>query len=1049
VQPSFPPESAPLEVDRVEWVPASPEAVHVHLLGRWIDRPVSDPLVLLVGTERRRHAFDALDNPPPGVLAAFAVPNELRSRLSVDIALQIGANEMALPGAGTGTLRDEAQAEDEEGEVIDRAVLAERRARRAEMAEDQLTRRAAEAEQTAGTLETQLANLEERLGQAREERDELEAQLADAERRLKAAQQREYAEQQQRIEAQDEVEQLRRGEDGEIGDLRRKLEAANRRAEDMAREVDRARRGIAEANQRAEADRLALQRVEERIRAAEVVHQGRGALEGTLAEVEARASDLQASLAAERAKRQTAEAALAAEREEASAKVTLLEHELQTRAAVQERIVVELRDVRTALDAAREEVSFQDRTESSVAQLSEIADRLKDRIVDLERRKEIAEAQLAETRDILSARTAELERAKLDLERAQRDAELLRMESSKHETALEQANRTIEAVRASAGELQLKLDVERRERAEAEAALHESLSRARAEGQRDMTEIQVELRTALESERRKFTEQVASIEKHVAGLREQVAGAAAELRDSLDAERAARQAAERQLADERARVTTERTAASEALAQLALEQARRRELEEQVTEALSAVRGVQAQDAEREARDAAVQRLVTEVLGTAASLREAFEAESRKLEGELTAQVVEERQRMAEELSAMESRAGDLQDRLEGSGSELESELQAERTARWLAEAEVARLRQGGAVPPPPAAKPAPAPTPRPEPTPEPVAEEPAAPSEAQAIVRDLAEAAERLREATPPVAEEATILPSGPPGTPEEDPSTEPPAETPEAGAVPPLPDEPVLDPSQLLAPRLVSAAERPSDGWLAGAIERLAGQDAQAAAKLIVALLPVQRLIVAHDATYDLTVTELGTFRVQLHAGATTVEPQAEPGGRREIDFHLEGAAGALSEFAGGGIKRRPKGTHLEGSRRKLKKLLKELRDPIQLSDVARSGALIEPGLILAALAAGIDPAQTAGHTFTVAWHVTGQRGGTWTVKVGDGFPTVSEGEPEGGATAVVHIAQGAFLPLLAGVAPPPGLQSSVTGNANAVALLRAWFDGAQKLA
>src|SRR3954452_4255391 len=115
VQPSFPPDSAPLEVDRVEWVPASPEAVHVHLLGRWVDRPVADPLVLLVGTERRRHAFDALDTPPPGVLAAFAVPNELRSRLSVDIALQIGANEMALPGAGTGTLRDEAALEDEEG----------------------------------------------------------------------------------------------------------------------------------------------------------------------------------------------------------------------------------------------------------------------------------------------------------------------------------------------------------------------------------------------------------------------------------------------------------------------------------------------------------------------------------------------------------------------------------------------------------------------------------------------------------------------------------------------------------------------------------------------------------------------------------------------------------------------------------------------------------------------------------------------------------------------------------------------------------------------
>lgn len=250
------------------------------------------------------------------------------------------------------------------------------------------------------------------------------------------------------------------------------------------------------------------------------------------------------------------------------------------------------------------------------------------------------------------------------------------------------------------------------------------------------------------------------------------------------------------------------------------------------------------------------------------------------------------------------------------------------------------------------------------------------------------------------------------------------------------------------LLTPRIVSAAERPSDGWLAKAVQTLAAHDPQAAAQLIVALLPVQRLLVTHDTDYDLTVSELGTFRVQLSAGAATVEPRPEPGSRREIDFHLEGPAGALGEFAGGGIRKRPKGTHLDGSRRKLRRLLKELREPVHLPDIARSGALIEPGLILAALAAGIDPAQTAGHTFTVAWHVTGQRGGTWTVKVGDGFPTVSEGEPEGGATAVVNIPQGAFLPLLAGVAPPPGLQATVDGNANAVALLRAWFDGAQKL-
>ena len=53
---------------------------------------------------------------------------------------------------------------------------------------------------------------------------------------------------------------------------------------------------------------------------------------------------------------------------------------------------------------------------------------------------------------------------------------------------------------------------------------------------------------------------------------------------------------------------------------------------------------------------------------------------------------------MAEELEAMESRAGDLQARMQGAGEALEAELAAERQARWLAEAEVARLRQQGGV---------------------------------------------------------------------------------------------------------------------------------------------------------------------------------------------------------------------------------------------------------------------------------------------------------------------------------------------------------------
>lgn len=1014
MQPSLPPESAPLEVDRVEWLPASPEAVHVHVLGRWKERPVAG-LVLLVGQESgRRDPFPALEEPPSGVLAAFAVPNELRGRLASDITLLVNGLELALPGAETGAPR---AGEEPEAEVIDRAVLAERRARRAELAEDGLARRAKDAEQTAATLETQLANLEERLTRAHDERDELKAALADAESRLKAAQQREYAEQQQRIEAQDGVEEVRREREHEIAELRRRLDAANARAEDMAREVDRARRGIAEALQRSEADRAALRRAEERlgarserVLAGEASFEQRQGLERSLEEVSGLAGELRDALAAEQDARSRAEAALAAERDDARAQVTLLEHELETRAAVQSRVTEQLAGLRAELDAARAEAARQAGTAESVSNLSEIADRLKDRVVALEKRRDAAEAELARAQEQLAARTQELERAKIDLQRAQRDVEIVRVESERRRVALDQANRTIEAVRASAGQLQLRLDEERRERAQETAALHAQLAQAQAEGRQSAVQLEVELRSALEAERRAFADQVGRFEAHVAGLREQVVVAAAELRDALDAEKAARQAAERQLAEEREKGGSERMASAEALAQLTLERARREQLEGEVAAALAAVRDVRSQDEHRAARDAAVQKLVAEVMGTAAALRVAYEQESRKLEGELTQVVVEERRRMAEELAAMEARAGSLQTELAGAGDELEAELRAERQARWLAEAELARMRQAGATmsPAPRAAVP-------PPPEPQQVRDETADSSpKRNTLIADLDDAAERLRETAPPAESE-------------------------------PLPGEPEHSGEPIpLDPRVLAPHQRARGPWLARAIDRLSERDPLTAAKLVAALLPVHRLRIGFDTTYDVTVTGLGTYRVKLERDVASVEPIAEPGPRRAIDFHIEGTARALAGLAGGGARKRAKDTHFEGSRRRRRRVFKELREPVQLVDVAQSGAQVEPGLILSALAAAIDPALTDGHSFAVAWDVA--PAGTWTIRLEDGRPSVVAGVPDDGPSATVQVPPAAFLPVLAGLATQPGAQATVAGNIRAVELLRQWFDAAQ---
>src|SRR5205823_4438990 len=82
--PDGPPAESPLDVERVEWVPASPETVRVLVVGRWRSAtPVVAPLLLVAdGGPRRCPAED------PGVAdgagrATFTVPLELRPREAV------------------------------------------------------------------------------------------------------------------------------------------------------------------------------------------------------------------------------------------------------------------------------------------------------------------------------------------------------------------------------------------------------------------------------------------------------------------------------------------------------------------------------------------------------------------------------------------------------------------------------------------------------------------------------------------------------------------------------------------------------------------------------------------------------------------------------------------------------------------------------------------------------------------------------------------------------------------------------------------------------
>src|SRR3954469_6494051 len=98
----------------------------------------------------------------------------------------------------------------ESGNVVDPAVLASRRARRAEVSED-------------ASLELRLFEAERRLGEVAAERDALRAQVATLERDVRGTRQREWAEQQQRLEAQGEAAAARELAGTQLAALRERL----------------------------------------------------------------------------------------------------------------------------------------------------------------------------------------------------------------------------------------------------------------------------------------------------------------------------------------------------------------------------------------------------------------------------------------------------------------------------------------------------------------------------------------------------------------------------------------------------------------------------------------------------------------------------------------------------------------------------------------------------------------------------------------------------------------------------------------------------------
>jgi hypothetical protein len=406
-------------------------------------------------------------------------------------------------------------------------------------------------------------------------------------------------------------------------------------------------------------------------------------------------------------------------------------------------------------------------------------------------------------------------------------------------------------------------------------------------------------------------------------------------------------------------------------------------------------------------------------------------------------------------VEALEQRVGEVQDDLvreRGARQAAECELQALQSAQAAVQPLIGELRQiahrlklaaESAVPPPESL--------------------PAAPQTEAAnaqMAEALAAAVQRLRERVVAVGE---MQESEPEETQLED---ELPVES-TAEAPPALAESASLQSASASASGTpyvsLPAIERSQPrAWLAPAIRRVAERrDPRLAAELVLELLPAQALAIEKPTRYLVKIAELGAYEISLADGRGSVRDLAGAGLIDSRTFLLEGPAAAFAEVAAGGSRlsawRPPAGLRIRGGRRRAKRLLAARRDPLALSELESAGVTVWPGLLLLALAEAIDPASTAGHSFTVVFAIEGQQSAELQVQALQGRPlAVTRGPAQstlaGGQAAsslpgqsTVHLSERAFARLIT-AQDLAGESVRIEGEQAPLQMLLSWTDRVQ---
>jgi ribonucleoside-diphosphate reductase beta chain len=236
------------------------------------------------------------------------------------------------------------------------------------------------------------------------------------------------------------------------------------------------------------------------------------------------------------------------------------------------------------------------------------------------------------------------------------------------------------------------------------------------------------------------------------------------------------------------------------------------------------------------------------------------------------------------------------------------------------------------------------------------------------------------------------------------------------------------------------------------AQAMERMAAEEPELAARLFLQMLPAVAQRLDGPLTYDLAVEGMGTWRVAVDAGGGGARVERLPDGANgQVDFTIAGDAAGIAALAAreSPLKLMMRGDlHITGKRRRALKLRALANGPEPtIAEALAAGAELDADAIYRSLPYMIDPEWTRGHDFTVVYAIPGV--GEWYVQVSDGRQvTVSS---DGGETdARITLSLDTYRGLVSGsMTPPQAMQRhliDIEGEIYPTTLLGRWIDRSQ---